>query len=75
MLPSLELFSLMVKEGLAALVNRIDLLSGGMPLFPTSNYSKSLLEPTSNYSKSLPEPTSNYFQGQRATLHLLTPDL
>ena len=45
MLPSLELFSLIVEEGLVPLVNAIDLLGGGMPLFPTSNYSKSLLEP------------------------------
>src|SRR5687768_14744148 len=45
MLPSLELFSLIVKEGLAPLVIAIGLLGGGMPLFPTSNYSKSLLEP------------------------------
>jgi hypothetical protein len=45
MLPSLEQFSLIVKEGLAPLVNCHRLLGGGMPLFPTSNYSVSLLEP------------------------------
>ncbi len=39
-----KLFSLIVKEGLAPLVKSHRSLGGGMPLFPTSNYSKSFLE-------------------------------
>jgi len=46
MLPNLEIFSLIVNDGWLRSSIAIDCLGGGMPLFPTSNYSKSLIELT-----------------------------
>jgi hypothetical protein len=45
MLLSVDLFSLIVKEVQLRSSLAIGLLGGGMPLFPTFNYSKSLVEP------------------------------